>query len=181
MTGYGETAEIAADLSLEDATAPVPSWYRGVALTILVLSIVTAISALLAGLAAHDALLDRTEEIIGVAFTGDDQLTIDVLRTKHALQIEHGEEVSVEELERIEAIEDDIQQLTSEVAAEGISARTSVAHHLLFALAATIAAIAIAVTGLAPIVHQRWLWAVGTVIGVVAVGFLTYGVIGFVT
>ncbi|MCL1600785.1 MAG: hypothetical protein M3112_04520, partial [Actinomycetia bacterium] len=72
MTGYGESAEIAADLTLEDVAEPLPSWYRGVALTILSLSILTAISALLAGLVAHDTLLDRTEEIMGVAFSGDD-------------------------------------------------------------------------------------------------------------
>ncbi len=180
MTGYGESAEITADLNLEDVSEPTPSWYRGVALTILVLSVVTAISALLAGLVAHDTLLDRTEEIIGVAFTGDDLLTVDLLRTKHELQEALGEEVSEEEVQRIEGIEEEAQILMNKTSAEDASARTSVANHLLFSIAATIAAIAIAVTGLAPIVHQRWLWAGGGLIGVVAVGFLTFGIIGLV-
>ncbi len=179
MTGYGESAEIAADLDLEDVSEPVPHWYRGVALTVLVLSIITAISALLAGLAAHETLLDRTEEIIGVAFTGDDQLTIDLLNTKHDLQTALGQEVSEAEAERIEDLENEIRQLTSKTSTEDTAARISVSTHMLFSIAATIAAIAIAVTGLAPIVHQRWLWAVGVLIGVVAVGFLSYGVIGF--
>lgn len=179
MTGYGESAEIAADLDLENVTEPIPSWYRGVALTVLLLSIITAISALLAGLAAHDTLLERTEEIIGVAFTGDDLLTVDLLRTKHDLQRALGQEISEMEIQRIEGIQEEIRQLTSEVSTKDASARSSVAHHLLFSLAATVAAIAIAVTGLAPIVHRRWLWATGVLIGVVAVGFLTYGVIGF--
>lgn len=181
MTGYGESAEIAADLDLEDVSEPVPSWYRGVALTILVLSIVTAVSALLAGLAAHDTLLDRTEEIIGVAFAGDDLLTADLLRTKHELLTALGQEVSEEELQRIEGIEEEAQLLADKISAEDASARISVENHLLFSIAATIAAIAIAVTGLAPIVRQRWLWAAGGVIGFVAVGFLTYGMIGLIT
>jgi hypothetical protein len=180
MTGYGESAEIAADLDLEEATEPVPTWYRGVALTILVLSILTAISALLAGLAAHDTLLQRTEEIVDVAIAEDDQLTVELLRTKHDLQTALSQEVSEEELERITSIETETTQFADEADAEGASALTSAAHHLLFSLAATIAAVAIAVTGLAPIVHQRWLWAVGVVVGVVAAGFLTYGVIGLV-
>ena len=180
MTGYGESAEIAADLELEGVTEPVPTWYRGVALTILVLSIVTATSALLAAVAAHETLLDRTEEIIGVAFTGDDQLTIEVLRTKHALQTALDQAVSRDELERIEGLEDEIRALESGTSAQDASARTSVADHLLFSLGATIAAIAIAVTGLAPIVHQRWLWAIGVLIGVVGAGFLASGVISFV-
>lgn len=81
MTGYGESAEIVADLDLEDVSEPVPSWYRGVALTILFLSIVTAISPLLAGLVAHDTLLDRTEEIISVASAGDDRAPSDKTRS----------------------------------------------------------------------------------------------------
>ncbi|MEA2023601.1 MAG: DUF4337 family protein [Actinomycetota bacterium] len=181
MTGYGEPAEIAADLTLEDVSEPVPNWYRGVALTILVLSIITAIAALLAALSAHQTLLDRTEEIIGVAITGDDQLTIDILRTKHELQAALGEEVSEQEVERVEKLEDKIRQLTSHVAGEDTSARTSVTNHLVLSIAATIAAIAIAVTGLAPIVHKRWLWAAGVFLGVVAIGFLAYGVIRVVT
>lgn len=180
MTGYGESAEIAADLTLEDVTEPVPSWYRGVALTILALSILTAISALLAGLVAHDTLLDRTEEIMGVAFIGDDQLTVDLLRTKHEILTALGREVSEEEVQRIEGIAEEAGLLMNEVSAEDASARISVSNHLMFSIAATIAAIAIAVTGLAPIVHQRWLWSVGILIGVVAVGFLAYGVIGLV-
>jgi len=179
MTDYGESAEIAADLDLEDVSEPVPSWYQGVALTILVLSVITAVSALLAALAAHDTLLDRTEEIIGVADAGDDELTAEILRTKHELQTALGQEVSEEEIERIAQLEAHASQFDDEAATEDASAVSSVANHLLFSLAATIAAIAIAVTGLAPIVHQRWLWAVGVLIGVVAVGFLVSGVIGF--
>lgn len=179
MTGYGESAEIAADLTLEDVTGPVPGWYRGVALTILVLSIITAIAALLAALSAHETLLDRTEEIMGVAIEGDDRLTIDLLHAKQELQTALGAEVNEQETERIKELEDDIRQLANESSGEDASARTSVATHLLLSLAATIAAIAIAVTGLAPIVHQRWLWAAGAVLGVVAVGFLVYGVTTF--
>lgn len=181
MTDYGETAEIAADLDLENVSEPVPSWYRGVALTILVLSIVTAVAALLAGLAAHETLLDRTEEIIGVANAGDDELTAELLRTKHDLQTALGQEVSEEEIERIAQIEAQAAESTAAAETEAASAVSAVADHLVFSIAATIAAIAIAVAGLAPIVHQRWLWGVGIAIGVVAFGFLAAGVFRIAT
>ena len=176
MTGYGESAEIAADLNLEETTESVPSWYRGVSLTILVLSIVTAVAALLAALSAHETLLDRTEEIIGVAIVGDDQLTIDLLWAKHDLQTALGQEVSEGEVKRIEDIEDEIQELESGIASEDALARTSVGNHLVLSIAATLAAIAIAVTGLAPILRRRWLWAVGAGIGAIGVAFLVVGV-----
>ena len=66
MTEYGGASEIAGEMALEELGEGVPSWYRGVALTILALSVVTATAALLAGMTAHETLLDRTEEIIDV-------------------------------------------------------------------------------------------------------------------
>ena len=107
-------------------------------------------------------------------------VTIELLRTKHDLQRALGQEVSEEEVQRIEGFEQEVQLLASDVGFEDASARTSVANHLLFSMAATIAAIATAVTGLAPIVHRRWLWGVGIVIGIVAAGLLTVGAIGLV-
>ena len=181
MTGYGESAEIAADLDLEEVSEPVPSWYRGVSLTILAFSIVTAVAALLAGLAAHATLLNRTEEIVGVANAGNDELTAELLRTKHGLQTALGQEASEEEIERIAYIAVQAAQSAAAAETDAASAVSSVADHLLFSIAATIAAIAIAVTGLAPIVHQRWLWGVGIAIGVVAIGFLAVGVFGITT
>ena len=107
-------------------------------------------------------------------------VTIELLRTRHDLQRALGQEVSEEEVQRIEGFEQEVQLLASDVAFEDPSARTSVANHLLFSIAATIAAIATAATGLAPIVHRRWLWGVGIVIGIVAAGLLTVGAIGLV-
>jgi hypothetical protein len=86
MAEYGESADMAAELALEETTEGVPSWYRGVAFTILMLSVVTALAALLAGMTAHETLLDRTEEIIDVSVAETDQLTAEILRMKHELQ-----------------------------------------------------------------------------------------------
>lgn len=101
------------------------------AFTILVLSVATAVAALLAGMTAHETLIDRTEEIIELSIAGTDQLTTELLRTTH-------------ETER---------------------ALASTSNHMLLPIAATVA---IAITGLAPIVRQRWLWAVGMLVGVLA-------------
>jgi hypothetical protein len=72
MTEYSESAELAAELALDEFSEGVPSWHRGVAFTILVLSVVTALSALLAGMTAHETLLDRTEEIIDISIAEAD-------------------------------------------------------------------------------------------------------------
>ena len=177
MAEYGESSELAADLALDEIAGGVPSWYKGVAFTILVLSVVTALSALLAGMTAHETLLDRTEEIIDVSVAETDELTIAILETKHDLQRTLGQPVDPAEVAEIEQMEADAA-LYEEAAQEAeASALSAASDHLLLAIAATIAAIAIAVTGLAPIVFQRWLWIVGIVIGSVATVLLGIGVI----
>jgi hypothetical protein len=176
MAEYGESAGMAAELALEDISEDVPSWYRGVAFTILILSVVTALSALLAGMTAHETLLDRTEEIIDVSIAETDQLTVEVLRSKHDIQTALGQPVNAEELEEIERMEADAERYETEAEEAEASALDAASDHLLLAIAATIAAIAIAVTGLAPIVFQRWLWIVGILIGSLATVLLVIGV-----
>jgi hypothetical protein len=177
MTEYGEFSEIAAELALEDISESIPDWYRGVAFTILVLSVVTALAALLAGMTAHETLLDRTEEIIDVSVAETEQLTIEILRTKHELQAALGVPVDAGEVGAIERMEADAERYEEEAVEAEESALGAASNHLLLAIAATIAAIAIAVTGLAPIVFQRWLWIVGIAIGGVATAILAVGVI----
>lgn len=180
MAEYGESGDIASELALEETSGNVPSWYRGVAFTILLLSVVTALSALLAGMTAHETLLDRTEEIIDVSIAESDRLTIEVLRSKHELQTALGQTVDpaeVAEIERMKAEEEQYEDAATEAETDALNAASD---HLLLAIAATIAAIAIAVTGLAPIVVQRWLWIAGIAIGSSATVLLVVGVVRIV-
>jgi type IV secretory pathway VirB2 component (pilin) len=177
VTEYGAGSEIAAELALEDITERVPTWFRGVAFTVLVLSVVTAVAALLAGMTAHETLLDRTEEIIDVSIAETDQLTVELLRTKHDIQRALDQPVNAAEIEQIERVEAEQKQAETEADSAEAATLDSASNHLLLATAATIAAVAIAVTGLAPIVRQRWLWTVGVLIGVLAVVLLAVAVV----
>jgi hypothetical protein len=181
MTEYGGASEIAGELGLEELGEGVPSWYRGVAFTILVLSVVTAMAALLAGMTAHETLLDRTEEIVDVSLAETDQLTIEILRSKHELQVALGAPVDADEAAEIERMEAEAQLYEKAAEEAEADALGAASNHLFLAIAATIAAIAIAVTGLAPIVFQRWLWIVGIVIGSVATATLVIGIVRIVT
>jgi hypothetical protein len=180
MSEYGESGSLAAELALEDISEGVPSWYRGVALTILVLSVVTALSALFAGMTAHETLLDRTEEIIDVSIAETDQLTIEILRSKHELRSALGQPVDEAEVAEIDRMEAEAVAFDKEAEEAEASALSAASDHLLLAIAATIAAIAIAVTGLAPIVFQRWLWFAGIAIGGLATAILVVGIIRIV-
>jgi hypothetical protein len=130
---------------------------------------------------AHETLLDRTEEIIDVSVAETDALTVEILRTKHELQVALGQPVDPAEVAEIERMESEAEEFEREAAAAEASALGAASNHLLLAIAATIAAIAIAATGLAPIVFQRWLWIVGIVIGTLATILLGIGIVRIFT
>ncbi len=89
--------------------------------------------------------------------------------------------VDAEEVAEIERMEAEAELYEEEAVEAEASALGAASNHLLLAIAATIAVIAIAVTGLAPIVFQRWLWIVGIVIGSVATVILVIGIVRIVT
>ena len=180
MTEYSESAELATELALEDLEERSPGWFRGVAFTTLALSVLASIAALLAGMTAHEILLERTEELVAVTDRDADQISVEILQTKHDIQIALGVTPDPEEVEEIAALEAEVAEADAEARADEAAVREYSSEHLVFALAATIFAVGIAVTGLSAIVRQRWLWGAGIVMGVVAAAILGAGVVWMV-
>ncbi len=164
MTEYNEAAEIAP----EDSESGEPGWFRGVAFTTLVLSVLTAASALLAGITAHETLLERTEEIVDLSTAQADRISTEVLSSKHDVLSVLGMPVDPNEAALVEEFEAE----SARVEAEGVTAvegsLKSTSTHLVAAIAATMFAIAIAVSGVAAVVGRRWLWYVGGALGIAA-------------
>lgn len=181
MGEYDESAALAAELALEDLEDRAPTWFRGVAFTTLILSVLASIAALLAGMTAHEIILERTEEIVAVTNSDADRISAEVLQSKHDIQIALGVTPDAEEIEEIAALEEKAAEENAEALADEAAVREYSSEHLVFALAATIFAVAIAVTGLSAIVRQRWLWGAGIVMGIVASGILGAGAIWMFT
>ena len=174
MSEYGESAEVAAELALEEAGKGEPSWFRGVAFTTLILSIAAATAALIAGMTAHESLLSRTEEIVDLTKAESELVIVSVLRSKHEVLTAIGQAPDPDEVARVEEFEQEAERLETEAEDLEQEATETGSIHLIAALSATLFAVAIAVTGLSAIVRQRWLWIAGGVIGVV--GGVTFGV-----
>ena len=180
MGEYDEAANLAAELALEDIEERSPNWFRGVAFTTLALSVLASIAALLAGMTAHEILLERTEEIVAITDRNADQISVEVLQAKHDIQIALGVTPDPAEVEEIAALEAKAAEEDAEARTDEAAVRESSSEHLVFALAATIFAVGIAITGLSAIVRQRWLWGAGIAMGVVAAAILSAGVVWMV-
>lgn len=185
MSEFAESAEIAAEVAIESVGEGSTgggslSWHRSAAFTTLLLAVLAAISALLAGMTAGETLIDRTEEILDLSEALSDQVRIDVLEAKHQLLAAAGVGIPPEDIAEIEAIEAAEKEFKEAQEAARDKAFAAENTHLVFGIAATIFAVSIAVTGMAVIVNQRWLVAAGGLGGLIGLGILGIGLFEFV-
>lgn len=168
MMEFSESTELATEMALEETEGGSPSWFRGVALTTLVLSVFTAAAALLAGITAHEILIDRTEEILDSSTAQSDRVSAEVLAAKHDVLTALGLPLDPVEVAEVEAFEAEQERLSLAAVVEEDASILAGSIHLAAALSATFFAVAIAITGLAAVIHRKWLWYVGTGLGVAA-------------
>ena len=182
MSELGEQAELANELIMDahsEGEEKKPDWHRWVGISTLGLALFTAISALLAGVTAQEALIGRTEEIIEVSIEDTDLILIEVLRAKHDILLTFGETPDAEEVSRIAAYEEEVAQLEEEIAEEEATVTRVNSAHLIFAIAATVLTVGIAVAGMAIVVNQRMLWIGGMSFGAAGIAVLVFGLFRF--
>jgi hypothetical protein len=183
MTESGEAAELASEVAFEDIAGggARPRWHTHAAFVSLALAALATVAALLSGITANALLLDRTEEIITLSSQEVDRIAVEVLSTKHDLLRAQGVEPDPGEVQRIEAFEAEIDEISRDVAAEEATVGRTAESHELFAVAAAVLAIAIVVAGMALVVSTRWLLSAGLVIGVLGASVMTWGIVTLAT
>ncbi len=164
------TSEHAHELIHEHAAAShadrsSPGWFTQVALSTLVMALLSALAALLAAISAHESLLERTQEILDFVALDTERLEVEVLRSKHDVLRQLGEEPPVSEVSRVRNYEEEIVAMTKKTAADEEVVRTSTHAHVIFAIAVTLLSVGITLGGMAIISRKRFLWIVGLVFG----------------
>ena len=181
MSEIGESTELVEELVMELAKEDelghrAPKWHKKVALTSLVLALLAALGGLLAGMTAHESLLERTKEIIDVSRLEGDRISVEVLQAKHEILTTLGETVDPAEIDLIQAYEEEQAELSTEAAIEEAQIQITGYTHLVLAIAVTVLSVGITLGGMAVVVEERYLWIVGMVIGLVGVVGLAFGV-----
>ena len=181
MSEIGESTELVEELVLEsvkeDAGAhKSPRWHKRVALTSLVLALLTALGGLLAGMTAHESLLERTREIIDISRAETDRISVEVLQAKHEILASLGESVDPAEIALLEAYEEEQQELMMEAALEEAQTQVTGYTHLVLAIAVTVLSVGITLGGMAVVVEERSLWIAGLIIGLIGMVGLAFGI-----
>ena len=186
MSEIGETSELVDELVMEsvkedEGTHKSPNWHRQVALSSLVLALLTALGGLLAGMTAHEALLERTKEIIDVSRLEGDRVSVEVLRTKHEILASLEQPVDPAEIALIQAYEEEARELEMEARLEETQAQLTGYTHLVLAIAVTVLSVGITLSGMAVVVEEKRLWLAGMIIGAAGALGLAYGIVVMLT
>jgi len=158
-----------------------PRWHKHVALTTLVMALLTAIGALLAGVSANQSLIDRTQEIIEVNSLEGDRINVQILKSKHEILTTLGETPDQAEVETITAFEKETQKLDAETVSNESLVKTATKDHLIFAIAVALLSLGTALCGMSIIVNQKFLWSAGLLFGVIGTAGVGLGVIGMLS
>jgi len=186
LSELGESTELASELITETTKEDKEKgererWHKQVAFSTLVMAVLTAIGALLAGITAHNALLERTQEIIEISTLEGDRVSVEVLKAKHEIMLSLGETPDESETDQIRAYELEIEELKGDAAGEETEILSTNFSHLVFSIAVTLLAVGITVSGMSIIVEQKFLWIVGIAFGVAGAIGVGIGVLTIVT
>ena len=186
MAEIGESTELVSELAMESVQDGEPEserarWHMHVAITTLLMALLTAFGALLTGMTAHEALLDRTKEVIEISILEGDRVEVALLKAKHEILISLGETPDEAEIARIREFDEEIQELAAEIQSEERRILSSSSTHLTLAVAVTLLSVGITVGGMSVIVEQRSLWIAGIVFGVAGAVGVAIGVVTMVT
>ena len=158
-----------------------PRWHKHVALTTLVLALLTALGAMLAGMSAHQAMIDRTQEIIEVSSLQGDRVYVETLKTKHEILTILGETPDKAEIATIAAIEEEMLGLEIKTVSDESLVKATTKDHNIFAIAVALLSLGTALCGMSIIVNQKYLWGVGILFGTIGTAGVGVGVLGMLS
>jgi len=181
MSGIDDSTELANEMIMESAQIDKaeqqrPRWHVWAAFFTLLMALFTTIGALLAGITAHEVLLERTEEVITLSVNQGDRLTSEVLKAKHEILISMGETPDEAEIAQIEEYEAQTEALNAKVARAEARVQSMDQPHLVFLLAVVLLSAGITLSGMSFIIERKFLWYVGIVFGIAGIIAVVYGI-----
>lgn len=147
-----------------------------VALSAMVMALLSALGALLVGITTNEALQERMEESIEVSYIEGDRLNIEILKSKHDVLISLGKTIDQSELVRIKDYEKNEKDLAAEVRNDDAKVKRTILLHEFFAVGVTLLSIAITLCGLALLAKRRSLFIVGLVFSCAGASIVFYSV-----
>ena len=148
-----------------------PSWISGVALSTAILAVLAAITGLLSGMHANEAMMAQIQASDQWAYYQAKSIKASVLDAKMTLTATATEK----DKEKAAQYQEEQTEIKREAAEKEAEAKSNFHKHEIFARGVTMFQIAIAIAAISALTRRRTFWFVSLVFGLVGVVFLCLG------
>ncbi len=148
-----------------------------VALSTAILAVVAAVSALLAGHAANEAVLEQIQASDKWNFYQAKSIKESVLSTKLALIVALGKTIEGKDTQKALEYKTDMEEIKKEAEAKEAESGKHMHEHVVLARAVTLFQIAIALAAVAVLTKKRPLWLASLALGVIGAFFFVGGLL----
>jgi len=155
------------------------TWVLGVALSAALLAAIAAVSALLAGHHANEAVVEQIQATDDWSYYQAKGVKSGILASKLELLRALGKEIDPADEKKLQQYASEQEEIRKQADEKQHAAAAHLHVHTVFARAVTMAQIAIAVSAIAVLTRRRNFWYFGLALGVASVWFLLQGLFGF--
>lgn len=147
-------------------------WVNKVALTAALLAVLAAITALLAGHYANEAMIEQIQASNQWAYFQAKSIKSSVVESRVNLMQEMGKEPYAKDLSKIEEYKKEQTEISEIARDKEVHSATHLKMHNTLAKGVTIFQISIAICAIAAIASRKWLWYASIFLGAIGSGFL---------
>lgn len=151
------------------------SWIMGVALTSALLAVLAAVSALLSGHHANEAMIEQMKASDAWAYYQAKGIKAAVLGSKIDLRLALKQPVAPKDEEKLGQYEEEQSKISGEAKELEASSRHHLQIHQSFAAAVTLFQVAIGIAAIAALTRKRRFWLVSMGFGAVGLVFFVQG------
>ena len=155
------------------------TWVLGVALSAALLATIAAVSALLAGHHANEAVIEQIQATDDWSYYQAKGVKSGILASRLELLRALGKEIDPTDEKKLQQYASEQEEIKKEADEKQHAAAAHLHVHTVFARAVTMAQIAIAVSAIAVLTRRRNFWYLGLALGAASVWFLLQGLFRF--
>ena len=152
-------------------------WILMVALTAALLAVFAAITSLLAGHHANEAMIEQIRSSDQWAFFQAKGIKSAIVESRMEVLSAMGEEPSVKDKEKVASYKEEQKEIDKKAREYGESSEQHLSVHNTLAKGVTIFQISIAICAISALTKRRWLWYISMALGVAGIVFLGMGIL----
>ena len=153
------------------------NWISGVALTSALLAVCAAVTGLLSGDHANEAMIEQIQASDHWSYYQAKGIKAAVLSTKIEMAALLGKKVNEKDQDKLSEYKKDQEEISEQAKEKEQSSENHLRHHVVFARGVTLFQVAIGVAAISALTRRRRFWYAGLAFGAVGLGFLIEGLL----